>query len=61
MNDFSDFLKRLVEKLAEAGIPFVLVGSVAASYHGHPRSTFDIDAVVDADEFQSTPPRGGVD
>ena len=47
MNDFSDFLKRLVEKLSEAGIPFMLVGSVAASYHGHPRSTFDIDAVVD--------------
>ena len=50
MNDLSDFLKRLVEKLSEAGIPFMLVGSVAASYHGHPRSTFDIDAVVDADE-----------
>jgi hypothetical protein len=47
MNDFSDFLKRLVEKLSEAGIPFLLVGSVATSYHGHPHSTFDIDAVVD--------------
>jgi hypothetical protein len=50
MNALSDFLKRLVEKLSEAGIPFMLVGSVAASYHGHPRSTFGIDAVVDADE-----------
>ncbi len=50
MNALSDFLKRLVEKLSEAGVPFMLVGSVAASYHGHPRSTFDIDAVVDADE-----------
>lgn len=50
MNDQSDFLKRLIEKLSEAGIPYMLVGSVAASYHGHPRSTFDIDIVVDADE-----------
>lgn len=50
MSDLSDFLERLLEKLAKAGVPFMLVGSVAASYHGHPRSTFDIDLVVDADE-----------
>jgi hypothetical protein len=47
--DESDFLKRLADKLAESGISFMLVGSVAASYHGHLRSTFDIDIVVDAD------------
>jgi hypothetical protein len=50
MDDQSDFLKRLIDKLSGAGIPFMLVGSVAASYHGHPRSTFDIDLVVDANE-----------
>ena len=50
MNEQSDFLKRLTEKLSEAEIPFMLVGSVAASYHGYPRSTFDIDLVVDASE-----------
>ncbi len=50
MNEQSDFLKRLTAKLAEEGIPFMVVGSVAASYHGHPRSTLDIDVVVDADE-----------
>lgn len=50
MNEQSDFLKRLVAKLTEAGIPFMVVGSVAASYHGHPRSTLDLDVVVDADE-----------
>ena len=50
MNDQADFLKRIAEKLSAAKIPFMLVGSVAASYHGHPRSTLDIDAVVDADE-----------
>jgi hypothetical protein len=50
MNDQADFLKRLVDKLAASNIPFMLVGSVAASYHGRPRSTYDIDLVVDADE-----------
>jgi hypothetical protein len=39
MNDQADFLNRLIAKLSAAGIPFMLVGSVAASYHGHPRST----------------------
>jgi hypothetical protein len=50
MNDQTDFLNRLIAKLSAAGIPFMLVGSVAASYHGHPRSTFDIDLVVEAGE-----------
>lgn len=50
MSDQADFLNRLTAKLSAAGIPFMLVGSVAASYHGHPRSTLDIDLVVEADE-----------
>ena len=50
MNDQANFLKRLVDKLSASNIPFMLVGSVAASYHGHPRSTFDIDLVVEASE-----------
>lgn len=50
MNDKADFLKRITEKLSSAGIPFMLVGSLAATYHGHPRATMDVDLVVDADE-----------
>lgn len=50
MTGQSDFLKRLIEKLSESLIPYMLVGSVAASFYGHPRSTVDIDIVVDADE-----------
>jgi len=46
VNDRADLHERLVKKLSGAGIPFMLVGSVAASYHGHPHATFDIDAVV---------------
>jgi hypothetical protein len=44
-----DFLKRLLKKLSESGISFMLVGSVAAGYHGHPRTTMDIDTVVEGD------------
>jgi hypothetical protein len=50
MSDLSDFLERLLEKLSQVEVPFMLVGSVAASYHGHPRSTLDVDLVIDADE-----------
>jgi len=50
MNEKADFLKRITEKLSSARIPFMLVGSLAATYHGHPRATMDIDLVVDADE-----------
>ena len=45
-----DFLKRLLGKFSESGIDFMVVGSVAASFHGHPRTTMDIDAVVEGDE-----------
>jgi len=45
----TDFLKRLLNKLSESGIHFMVVGSVAASFHGHPRTTMDIDAVVEGD------------
>jgi hypothetical protein len=42
MNDYADFLARLTAKLTAAGIPFMLVGSVAASYHDYLWATFDI-------------------
>lgn len=44
-----DFLKRLLNKLADSGVHFMVVGSVAASFHGYPRTTMDIDAVVEGD------------
>jgi hypothetical protein len=49
MESQADFLKRLLKKLSESGISFMLVGSVAAGYHGHPRTTMDIDTVVEGD------------
>lgn len=38
--------------LHEAGIPFMLTGSVAAGYRGASRATMDVDAVIDPSAVQ---------
>src|SRR5258707_9535329 len=49
-----EFLARLAGKLTEAGIPHMVVGSFASSFHGIPRSSQDLDLVIDprADSLQ---------
>jgi hypothetical protein len=42
-------LQFLVERLDRVGIPHMVTGSVASSYHGEPRATYDIDVVIQAD------------
>lgn len=42
-----ELLSRLVELFARAGIPFMVTGSIASVYFGEPRSTQDIDIVID--------------
>jgi len=41
-----EFLRVLTELLEQVGVPYMLAGSVASSYHGEPRATQDIDLVV---------------
>jgi len=41
-----DLVRRLVEALDESGIPYVLVGSLSASFYGVSRGTQDADVVV---------------
>jgi len=43
------FGRRIHEALERAGIPHMLTGSFAASFHGVPRATQDIDFVIAAD------------
>jgi hypothetical protein len=38
---------RLVRRLEELGIPYMIAGSVASSHHGRPRATNDADIVID--------------
>jgi hypothetical protein len=39
-------LSRIVERLDQAGVPFMVAGSFASTYHGVPRTTNDIDIVI---------------
>jgi hypothetical protein len=43
----ADPLAQIVEELERAQIPHMLAGSFASSYHGDPRTTHDIDLVID--------------
>lgn len=47
-----DVFRRIVDALGRAGIPYMLTGSFASSYHGVPRATQDIDFVIAPSESQ---------
>ncbi len=40
-------LGRIVPRLEQAGLEFMIAGSFASTYHGEPRTTHDIDIVID--------------
>jgi hypothetical protein len=42
----ADLFRRMVTRLEEADIPYMLTGSFASAYHGRPRATQDIDFVI---------------
>jgi len=42
-----EFLVQIAQRLESVGIPFMVAGSVASSFHGQPRATNDIDLVID--------------
>jgi hypothetical protein len=46
-------LASTIGQLERAGVPYMITGSVASSYHGEPRATRDLDIVIDPD-------RGGI-
>lgn len=48
----TDFFSRIARSLTDAGVPFMLTGSLAAAYYGTPRATQDIDLVIDPEEPQ---------
>src|SRR5438094_142286 len=47
-----EFLAKLVLELTEAGIPYMLSGSMGSSLHGEPRATNDIDLLIAPSEKQ---------
>ncbi len=45
-----DALRAIVALLEDAAVPYMVVGSIASTFHGPPRATRDIDLVVELDE-----------
>jgi predicted nucleotidyltransferase len=48
-DDLSAFLAALTRRLAERGLPFMLIGGQAVLLHGRPRLTEDIDVTLGVD------------
>ena len=46
MTSPEDSLQRLIEKLNQQGIPYMLSGSFSSSLHGQPRATNDADIII---------------
>lgn len=44
----AEVFQRITNALGQAGIPYMLTGSFAGSYYGAPRTTQDIDLVIEA-------------
>jgi hypothetical protein len=42
------FITVITRALSEAGIPFMLTGSLAAAFYGSPRATQDVDLVIES-------------
>lgn len=47
-----DVLRRIISELDTSGIAYMLTGSLASARHGRPRSTQDLDIVIEASPQQ---------
>ena len=47
MRTQQEFLKDLIGRLERDGIPYMIAGSLGSAFHGEPRSTHDVDLVID--------------
>ncbi len=52
MTSLKEFLQNVVENLQQAGIDYVICGSIAASFYGVERSTQDTDIIINPTEEQ---------
>ena len=52
MSAQTKFLQRLIKLLDKAGIPYMIAGSLGSSFHGEPRTTNDVDIIIDPDKKQ---------
>jgi hypothetical protein len=45
--DQNEYVARLAANLEATGIPYMIAGSVGSTFHGEPRTTNDVDVVID--------------
>jgi hypothetical protein len=53
MTELRALLERLVRMLDSSGVPFMIAGSFASTAHGLPRTTQDLDIVIDPPSSQA--------
>ncbi|HWB74091.1 MAG TPA: hypothetical protein VG755_04030 [Nannocystaceae bacterium] len=46
-DDLGATIGEIADRLDSAGIPYMIVGSIAALVHGRARATMDVDIVID--------------
>lgn len=44
---FEELLATICDRLDRSGVPYMVTGSLASSFHGEPRATRDVDIVID--------------
>nr|MDO8118285.1 hypothetical protein [Candidatus Sigynarchaeota archaeon] len=49
MSELQSIIERVTRALGSAGLSYVIVGGVAAIFRGKPRTTMDVDIIVDDD------------
>jgi uncharacterized protein (DUF1330 family) len=54
MRDFTETVKAAIRALNSAGAEYVIVGGLVAIFYGRPRTTTDVDIIID---FDRTDPR----
>lgn len=47
MDSQCDFIRNITTKLEQTQIPYMIAGSVSSSFYGKPRSTQDVDMIID--------------
>ena len=47
-----EILRAVIDILDDLGVPYMVTGSIAASFHGRPRATHDADVVIDPSTAQ---------
>jgi len=52
MNTQQQLLEQLAEYLRQAGIEYMITGSIGSSFHGKPRATNDIDIIINPSSQQ---------